>query len=403
MHKPLQHFHDELNQLFAKACDDQQNGLLDAAGTAYLQLLDYFFEAPILHYNLGLVYYGQGEYEKARDAFATAAELHPGDIDTLFNLALAKKQTGDPAGAIACYRRLLQTAPEHLDALYNLAGCYKDSGRPVEAMTTYREVLRLAPHHPSANNNLAYLYHLSGEIELAVRCYRQVLRDNPEHQAARHMIAALTGAIDSGSLDLYVKGVFDHYSEHYEQSLVTELEYCVPTALRTVLDQNFMRPSRYVHGLDLGCGTGLGGQAFADRVEVFDGIDLSEKMITLAAEKGFYRSLHSGSIVDFIMASADTFDFYLAADVFAYIGDLKETFQLLRHHARPDVLFCFSTETAEGNAYRLQRTGRFAHSPNYIQQLARVTGWQVAARDHTLLRKEKGAWVKGDLWFLQLL
>ncbi len=402
MHKPLQHFHDELNQLFAKACEDHRNGLLDAAEQSYLKLLDYFAEAPILHYNLGLVYYGQEQYEKARDSFAKAFELHPGDADILFNLALSKKRAGDPVGAIATYKQLLAMDPACVDALYNLAGCYKDSLHYSEAIETYGEVLRLAPQHLSANNNLAFLYHVSGDIEQAMWYYRKVLEYYPDHQGARHMVAALTGAPVNNSPELYVKGVFDNYAEYYERSLVTELEYSVPNTIRTLLETLFAGRQRFDHGLDLGCGTGLGGQAFADIIEAFDGLDLSEKMIAVAATKGIYRKLYLGNIVSFPKDLQDTFDFYLAADVFAYVGDMQETFSLLSQRARHDVLFCFSTETEEGNGYTLQKTGRFAHSPQYIEEVAEATGWQVAARQETVLRKEKGVGVKGILWFLQL-
>ena len=398
----MQHFHDQLNQLFAKACEDQQNGLLDAAGESYLRLLDYFAEAPILHYNLGLVYYGQDRYEEARDSFAKALELQPGDADILFNLALSKKRAGDTLGAIDTYKQVLAVDPASVDALYNLAGCYKDSVQYAEAMATYGEVLRLAPRHQSANNNLAFLHHVAGDIEQAVRHYRRVLEINPDHQGARHMVAALTGAPVTNSPERYVKDVFDNYAEYFERSLITELEYSVPNSIRALLDTFFSGRKKFAHGLDLGCGTGLGGQAFADIIETFDGLDLSDKMLAVAAEKGIYRKLHLGSIVSFPKELQDTFDFYLAADVFAYVGDLQETFCLLKERGRHDVLFCFSTEADEGKAFTLQKTGRFAHSVQYIEDLAKVTGWRVAARQETVLRKEKGVGVSGDLWLLQL-
>lgn len=402
MHQPLHHFHDDLNRRFAKACEDHQNGRLDEAGEGYRQLLDYFFEAPLLHYNLGLVYYQQGEYMKARHSFARAAELQEGDPDILFNLALSHKKSGDPDAAIECFKRLLRTEPESIDTLYNLAGCYKDIRRYGEAIDTYRAVLRLEPGHPAANNNLAYLYHLSGEIDLAVLHYKRVLDRNPEHKAAAHMVAALTGTGSTGSPDSYVREIFDQYSQHFEHSLVTDLGYCVPTTIRELLDRTANHKQRFAHGLDLGCGTGLSGQAFADLVEVFDGLDLSEKMIEVAAEKRIYRNLYPGSIGDILDSTCDTFDFYLAADVFGYVGDLEESFRRLRVHARPDVLFCFSTESVEGSGYRLQQTGRFAHSPDYIGKLASATGWRVETMHKTRLRKEQGDWVKGDLWFLRL-
>ncbi len=402
MNMPKQPSNEEMNQLFVQANKDHQNGLLDSAGAAYQRLLHYFPEAPLLHFHLGLVHFEQGDYENGQGAFSRAADLNPEDMDILFNLALTQKKTGDLPGAILSYQRILEREPVSIDTLYNLAGCYKDSGESAHAIETYLEVLQLVPEHPSANSNLAYVYHLSGQTERAVYYYQQVLQYQPDHQAARHMLAALTGAGTASSPDSYVKDVFDNYSSHYEKSLVVELEYCVPTTIRGVVDTGSTWKKNYDQGLDLGCGTGLGGQAFRNCIAVLDGIDLSEKMIAFAAAKDLYRNLHVGNIVNFLKSARENYDFYLAADVFAYVGELAETLTLLRERARQDVLCCFSTESMDGCGYQLQHTGRFAHTPAYIEEVAQATGWQVVANRKTLLRKEKGRWVEGDLWFLQL-
>lgn len=403
MHKPIiQPSPEELNQLFVKACEDQQNGLLDSARSGYLHLLGYFSEAPLLHYNLGLVYYEQGDYENSRNSFARAVDLSPQDMDIMFNLGLTQKKTGDLQGAIISYKRILETEPTSIDTLYNLAGCYKDVRQHEKSIETYLEVLKIAPDHPSANNNLAYVYHLTGESERAIFYYKKVLQYKPDHQAAKHMLAALTNTDTTGSPESYVREVFDNYSPHYEQSLVVELEYYVPTKIRGLLDQGTDWKKTYDHGLDLGCGTGLSGEAFKDIVSVLDGIDLSEKMIALAAAKKVYRKLYADNIISFLKSSNETYDFYLAADVFAYVGDLAETFSLLGDRARRDVLFCFSTETDGGRGYRLQQTGRFAHAPVYIEEVALATGWKVVGSHRASLRKEKESWVQGDLWFLRL-
>jgi predicted TPR repeat methyltransferase len=323
-------------------------------------------------------------------------------MDIVFNLALCQKKIGDWQGAIVSYKKVLQAEPENIDTLYNLAGCYMDSGLHDEAIVTYLEVLKFAPDHASANNNLAYMCHRTGDGERAAYYYEKVLNLNPENQGAKHMLAALTGSTATSSPESFVREVFDNYSGHYEQSLITELEYCVPSSIRSLLDQTPGSKKKYSLGLDLGCGTGLGGQAFVDMIDILDGIDLSEKMISRAAEKKIYRRLYSGDIAHYLRASKEYFDFYLAADVFAYVGDLEETFALLRKRARQDVLFCFSTEREEGDGYKLRQTGRFGHSRSYIEELALATGWQVEAAHSTSLRKENGVWVEGDLWFLVL-
>lgn len=237
MHKPIQLSHEELNQLFIKAGEDHQNGLLDSAKSAYQRLLGYFSDAPVLHYNLGLVFYEHGEYAKSRDSFATAADLNPEDMDTLFNLGLTQKKTGDLEGAINSYHRILKADPKSIDTLYNLAGCYKDSGQHAKAIKNYLEVLQISPDYLSANTNLAFVYQLTGEKERAVHYYKKVLEYKPDHHSAKHMLAALTGAGTASSPESYVRDVFDNYSSYYEQSLLDELEYSVPTKIRGHLDQ----------------------------------------------------------------------------------------------------------------------------------------------------------------------
>ncbi len=393
---------EELNQIFMKAGEDQQNGFLDSARSGYLRLLEYFPDAPVLHSHLGLVYYESGEYVKSRDSFLRAANITPQHMDVIFNLALAQKKTGDLEGAIASYKKVAESQPENIDTIYNLAGCYKDSKQHEKAIELYRKVLALSPEHLAANSNLAYVYHLTGSVKHAVFYYKKLLEYKPDHHAAQHMLAAITSADATSSPDSYVRDIFDNYSLHYEKSLVEELEYCVPSTIRRLLDERSDWKKRYDQGLDLGCGTGLGGQAFEDMIKDLDGIDLSTKMIELAEAKKIYRRLYAGSIASFLHSSQQSYDFFLATDVFAYVGDLAETFSLLRNHARRDVLFCFSTEAADGAGYRLRPTGRFAHAPDYIHQLAVQTGWTVAMSRRTSLRKEKGRWVPGDLWCLRL-
>jgi predicted TPR repeat methyltransferase len=77
-------------------------------------------------------------------------------------------------------------------------------------------------------------------------------------------------------------------------------------------------------------------------------------------------------------------------------------FTALRAIARPDAVFCFSTESLDSPGYQLRNTGRFAYSPDYIHNIAAVAGWTVLTEEKTKLRKEREQWIAGDLWILQL-
>lgn len=393
---------EELQDLFTLACDAHQHGQLENAKAHYLILLEYLPKVSMLHYNLGLVFYEQTAYESSRDCFARAAKYNGNDPDILFNLALSQKKCSDINGALNTYLQALEHDPGNIDCLYNLAGCYRDIRENHKAIETYLQVLKYSPEHHSATNNLAYMYHLVGDITNAERFYRKVLKLDPEHEAAQHMLASLCGTQAETTPESYIKDVFNNYSEHYEKSLVIELEYSVPKKLRGHVEQLQKRKTMYRRGIDLGCGTGLSGEAFVDVVTTFDGIDLSEKMIALAAQKGLYSSLYTGSILKHLKDASDCYDFFLAADVFTYMGELQEVFSIIKKRSLSNVLFCFSTETTPLEGYQLQPTGRFAHSPDYIKDLASSTGWIVLNTVSTALRKEKESWIQGDLWFLTL-
>jgi len=394
--------HQELTDLFAKANEIHRRGDLIAAAQAYRELLRFCPDLPLLHYNLGLVYFQAEDFAEAYLAFSRAVELAPEDGDSLFNLALTEKKIGKIDRAIDHYRQLLAGEPDCVDALYNLAGCLKDSNRFDEAVDSYRQVLRLAPDHVAANGNLAFLHHRQGQVELAIHHYRLVLEVQPDHPAAGHMLAALGGEAASGTPESYVREVFEQYSDHYEQSLVAELEYCVPAKLRRLFDHHFPA-CRFRSAIDLGCGTGLGAEAFRDVVEVFDGVDLSPKMLELAAEKQLYRHLRAEGIDDFLHHAAESYDLALAADVLAYLGDLQSIFTLLAAKMGRGGVFAFSTELWSGRGYKLQPTGRFAHAGDYVAATALASGWKVVERRGEGLRQEKGQWVEGELWLCRRL
>ncbi|MDX9841491.1 MAG: hypothetical protein RBS95_08545, partial [Desulfobulbus sp.] len=59
---------DDLNRLFAVACDDLAAERFAEARDTCRLLLDFLPAAAILHYNLGLAYFGLSAFAEARDA-----------------------------------------------------------------------------------------------------------------------------------------------------------------------------------------------------------------------------------------------------------------------------------------------------------------------------------------------
>lgn len=393
---------NDLNRCYAEACLAQTEGRLTEAREHYLGLLGYLPDSAVLHYNIGLVYFDLGDFDQALQAFVRASTGGSDDPDTLFNLALCQKKTGDIQAAIASYRRVLAVTPDHADCWYNLAGCYRDARDDQEAMICYQQVLTMDAAYLPATNNLAYLYHRNNDVEQAMVHYRQVLALRPEDDAAQYMLASLTGTSLDHAPDSYIRDFFNTYAEGFEQSLVVELGYDNPRKLYECFLNCSGHKDSFDHGLDLGCGTGLSGLPFMAAVKMMDGVDLSQNMLAQAMGKGCYTTLYPDSISHHLAVTTDTYDFFLATDVFIYVGDLHEIFTAAHTIARAAALFCFSTEHLDADAYRLRKTGRFAYSIDYVRKIAAATGWTVLAVEKTRLRKERDSWIAGDLWILQL-
>ena len=90
----------------------------------------------------------------------------------------------------------------------------------------------------------------------------------------------------------------------------------------------------------------------------------------------------------------------MAADVFIYLGDLSETFQLIKAGKKRPGKLAFSTEHLETGSFKLERSGRYAHSKHYIISLCSQFGFELSHFSTIKLRKDKAAFLTGGLYIL---
>jgi len=374
----------------------------DEAGASFRAILDHDRQNAAALYNLGLLSYNLGQFDEAAAWYTQALHGNPADPDTLFNLALTRCQQNKPAEAAACYEQALAVNPDDPDINFNLGTIYKDLHKPDRAVACLQKVVAIHPEHGAAHSNLGTIYHMQGRTDKAISCYRRAMELGHHAVSADHLLASLTGATTEKAPPQYVTDVFDNYAERFDHSLVKELEYRVPALLRQLLDDRLSNPEYlFTNCLDLGCGTGLSGEAFQGRAKRITGVDLSEKMLAQAADKHIYQGLHQGDLVDFLDRDATFYDLFIAADVFTYIGDLAPLFGGLTERAQPDAWLIFSTERHNGDGYILHQSGRYGHAAAYIHALARMHGFKVMRHTQTELRKDKGEWIQGDLYLLK--
>ncbi len=382
-------------ELFNHAVSLQETGSLQDAIEIYRELLSHFPSAVILHQNIALAYADSGNFQDAHDHSQKAAELSPNDPAVQFNLAYSYKNIGFPQQAAEIYESLLQSDTNQPEVLYNLANCYKELGKNEQAISSYQKVLSLVPDHKSATNNLAFILHKNDQLEDAIVCYKKLLEIDSENISARYILSVLTGEdVIECPPDTYIQEVFDSYSDHYDKSLVDDLEYCVPQKMLSALDSLGLISSLSTV-LDLGCGSGLAAETLSPYCSSFTGVDLSSKMLSLASDKKLYHELYCSPIEAFLDTADKHYDLLLAADVFAYFGSLKNVFTKARSTAHSKTIFSFSVEINSSDGYTVRKSGRFAHSVEYVCDTLQTTGWKTIYNEQTGIRKERNDWING--------
>ncbi len=399
-HIPTPSSPKECEQRFNNGCSYHEDGRFDEAIACYRLLLELFSDTPILHYNLGLALFEKKQYHQALAPYQNALELSPEDPDILLNLALCQRRCGELKKAIDLLHLLLSIAPDAIDGRYTLALSLQQLDLEEEAISEYLQILDREKDHQATLNNIAYIFHKKDEKEKAQKFYERLLRVNPDHTSAAYMLSAIRGEECRTAPTDYVESVFDDYSGNYEKSLVEQLGYEIPAKLGRYYQSYPKKQQKVENCLDLGCGTGLAGEVFAPFCDNITGIDLSAKMLYEAEKKEIYDSLLKSDLSCFLQDTKTSWDLIVAADVFTYLGDLQPIFKACQKSAAPGCIFCFSVERLNMNiSYKLMETGRFAHSPVYIREIGLANGWQIDHEIETGLRKEKGHWVQGVIYF----
>lgn len=276
-------------------------------------------------------------------------------------------------------------------------------GDPAAAVSVFEQVLELAPDWPAARFALADALHAAGRRDEAVAAYAAYLaRDTADVMGAAIRLALLGAAPQPEQLPpAYVKTLFDQYAPRFEESLVGRLGYQAPFQLRAALDA--VDPVAAPEGrvLDLGCGTGLAGEALRGRAAWLEGVDLSPAMVEQAGRKGIYDRLEVRDAVAALTGTVDRFDVIVAADVVVYVGNLAPLLSAARRALAPGGRFVFSAQKGAGNGFALGGDHRYSHSVDYLRGGAEAAGFAVERLDEAVYRTEAGMGVPGLIVILR--
>lgn len=389
----------------------KDQGKREEALASYRKAFDRSPDIVKLHNNSAVLLINQGKYDEAIEALQDLLAIKPDLPETLINLGNAfLKSTGKLDEAVTCYKKALEIRPDYAEACKYLGTAMKLQGRQDEAIDYYRKALHLKPDHVEMLHHLGSAYHDQGKLDEALKCFRRILRLEPDNESVLHIVSIINGQNPERSPNQFIVALFDQYADNFEAHLVQNLDYKIPEKLAALVVQLKENCLEKWDVLDLGCGTGLVGAAFAPHALRIVGVDLSSRMLARARATGLYERLEQEDIVPMMLREqAAAYDVVIAADVFIYIGRIDEIAREAKRMLRPGGLFAFSAEALEETPeetaapadrvdYRVNRfTGRYSQSSAYIGKLAADNGFRIVTMETSNLRMERAAPVIGWL------
>lgn len=376
----------------------KQNNLVEAVDV-YNKLLELSPEHFAARFHLACALMQTEKINDALKVFLEIETAHPYHFETQTNLATCFLKLGLLNEAKEHYLKALELKPEDIQILFNLGVIYMQQGNIDTAIQYYQRGVQINPDSFALHNNLGVAFIAKQHVGFALHHFREALRIQPNNVAISHTISVLSQNQHLlTSPPEYIKSLFDAYADHYEQHLLTALEYKVPELFLKAVLQITAPPQHAWDILDLGCGTGLCGMTFAPYAKTLIGVDLSAKMLEEAAKKNIYTELVEDDLSHFLSKTNSKYNLILAGDVLVYIGDLTKIFEEITSALKKNGLFVFNTEISNDDEFKMNQSGRFGHNENYLKKLIDLNHLKIMNHKTVITRMQNNEPVYGYLY-----
>jgi tetratricopeptide (TPR) repeat protein len=126
---------------------------------------------PKAYYYRGRLELNRGRAAAAAPFLRRAAELDPGDLETLYSLFLCLRQAGTPAEARAAEDR------------------WKRADADLKRVAELSRAVAASPHDPELRREMGELFLRNGRDRDGVRWLESALRERPDHEPSRRLLA----------------------------------------------------------------------------------------------------------------------------------------------------------------------------------------------------------------------
>jgi predicted TPR repeat methyltransferase len=385
--------------LMRTAASLHQTGRLDEAEQLYQQVLRANPRDLDAIYSLGIIHLQSGRLEEAQARLADALKIRPRFPEALCSRGIALMQLRRREEALACFDQALAIMPNFVEALSSRATALLEMNRLDQALVAFDSVLAIDPRHAISWNNRGNTFVAMRRLEEAVASFDKALALKPDLEIAQNnrMLALLELKKVSRIPAHAVRALFDDYSSYYDAAMLEALSYKGPQHLRALLERVRPDVAAPLSILDLGCGTGLSGEAFKDLAEGgrLDGIDLSVKMIDEARKRAIYTDFIVDDFESGLAGLDRSYDLAIGADALIYSGDLGPTLTGLKRVLKSGGLFLFTLEKLNSGDWEQTSANRFRHGEAYIRDAAARAGYELVDLTECALRRESREPVAG--------
>lgn len=143
---------------------------------------------------LGVALAALGQPADALAPFKKAAALLPNDAETHHNLANSLRENGQFAEAVISCRHALAINPNYVEAHFSLANSLRGLGKLDDAVASYRQALAIWPEFAEAHSNLGATFADIGNLDDAEASYRRALEIRPNFAEALGNLAVTLSA-----------------------------------------------------------------------------------------------------------------------------------------------------------------------------------------------------------------
>lgn len=287
------------------------------------------------------------------------------------------------------------------DRRYDFARELLARGEAEAAADLLAQAVELAPDFTSAWFALGEIRQdRLGDYDGAIDAFRRARSVDPRDRHGAGLRLMRLGAANLDAMSpAYVGTLFDQYAPRFDKSLVEDLGYRGPALLLEAVREVCAATGRVMvfrRAIDLGCGTGLVGRAFAPIVSEIIGFDLSPQMIERARANRVYARL---AVTDLVQGLANeppaSAELILAADVLIYIQDVAPLLREATRVLQPGGLIAVTAETHPGDGVVLTAGLRFAQAESYLREELERAGLEVVLLQFASARNENQAPLPG--------